>query len=198
MFCAIAVMGRNSIVLVNNVMFLIFFLLFQFLKTQHVGAVIRAFQGASAAGVTFVPQSLAVGCRRIAIVGAIRRATGGIPKPGTLLILANRATRASRIFSQVWTSLAIVIHSRSSRQTALRSGFTAHRATVHISVTRIRFDFVLGLAIAIQTSFSVLNIALGNGSIVISGAAGRTFTGSIFSVTGFTNPVIWFLTGHII
>ena len=198
MFCAIAVMGRNSIVPVNNVKFLIFFLLFQFLKTQHIGAVVRAFQGASAAGVTFVPQSLAVGCRGIAIVGAIRRATGGIPKPGTFLILANRAIRASRVFSQVRTSLTVVIHSRSSRQTGLCSRFSSHRAAIHISVTRVGFDFILGLAIAIQTSFSVLNIALGNSRIVISGAAGRTFAGSIFSVTGFTNPVIGLLTGHII
>ena len=78
--CAITVMGKNSIVPVNNVMFLIFFLLFLFLKTQHIGAVIRAFQGAAGAGVAFVSQSLAIGCRGITVVGAIRRAAGGIPQ----------------------------------------------------------------------------------------------------------------------
>ena len=99
MLCAITVMGRNSIVPVNNVMFLIFFLLFQFLKTQHIGAVIRAFQGTSAAGVAFVSQSLAIGCRGITIVGTICGTAGGIPQTRTFFILTNRATRTGGVFS---------------------------------------------------------------------------------------------------
>ena len=98
MLCAMVVMGRNNIVPVNNVMFLIFFLLFQFLKTQHIGAVVRAFQGAAAACVAFVSQSLAIGCRGITIVGTICGTAGGIPKPRTFFILANRAARTGGVF----------------------------------------------------------------------------------------------------
>ena len=98
MLCAMVVMGRNNIVPVNNVMFLIFFLLFQFLKTQHIGAVVRAFQGAAVAGIAFVSQSLAIGCWGITVVGAIRCTAGGIPKPRTFFILAYGAARTGRVF----------------------------------------------------------------------------------------------------
>ena len=198
MLCAITVMGKNSIVPVNNVMFLIFFLLFQFLKTQYIGAVIRAFQGASAAGVAFVSQSLAIGCRGITIVGTICGTAGGIPQTGAFLILTNRATRTGGVFSQVRTGFTIVIHGGCSRQAGLRSGFAAHGAAVHISVTRIGFDFVFGLAVAIQTSLPVLNIAFGDSRIVITGAAGCAFTRSIFAVTSLTDAKIWFLASNVI
>ena len=91
-------MGKNSIVPVNNVMFLIFFLLFQFLKTQHIGAVVRAFQGAAVAGIAFVSQSLAISRRGITVVGTIRGTAGGVPQAGAFFILAYGATRTGGVF----------------------------------------------------------------------------------------------------
>ncbi len=83
----------------------------------------------------------------VTIIRTIRRTAGGIPQTGAFLILAYGTTRAGRVFSQVRTGLTIVVHGRCSRQAGLCSGFTAHGAAIHKSVTGIGFDFVMFLSI---------------------------------------------------
>ena len=139
-----------------------------FLKTQHIGAVIRAFQGAAAAGVAFVSQSLAIGCRGITVVGTIRCTAGGVPQTRTFLILAYGTAWTAGVFSQVRAGLTIVVHGACSRQTSLCVGFPTHGATVHKTVTGIGFYLIMFLAVTAETAFAVLYIALGDTGVVIA------------------------------
>ena len=106
----------------------------------------------------------------VTIIRAIRCTAGGIPQAGAFFILANRAARTGGVFSPIGAGLTIVVHRGCSRLASIGSGFSAHGAAVHISVTWVGFYLVMFLSVTAGAAFPVLNVALGNGGVIVAGA----------------------------
>ena len=76
-------------------------------------------------------------------------AAGFVPEAGTFFISAGKRAGAAGEGAFVGAGFAVVIFCGCAGEAGFSSGLTAHGAAVHKSVTRIGFDFVFGLAVAV-------------------------------------------------
>ena len=104
----------------------------------------------------------------VTIIRTIRGATGGVPQTGALLILTYGAARAGGVFSQLRTRFAVVIFGRCPRQAGLRPSLTAHGPAINKSVAGIRLYLIMLLSVTAQAAFPILDIAVGNGGVIIT------------------------------